>query len=183
MNPFFKNLLTHFHTLSITIIFIKSHQSKRNQIPNSTFVLSRFNKPYSLHESTKDRREREGERRFEHDILELDVAIRREKRAERREMERIQFNYGIDLFWSSKSFFFLALSATCRGDVRQKRASVAYNERGTPFLFLFFPLCLSLSPSFFCISTVSIRGGKVERTRAEKMRTVDRHASQREIAC
>lgn len=93
--------------------------------------------------------EREGERKFEHDILELDVAIRREKRAERREMERIQFNYGIDLFWSSKSFFFLALSATCRGDVRQKRASVAYNERGTPFLFLFFPLCLSLSPSFF----------------------------------
>lgn len=33
------------YTLSITIIFIKSHQSKRNQIPNSTFVPSRFNKP------------------------------------------------------------------------------------------------------------------------------------------
>lgn len=99
--------------------------------------------------------EREGERKFEHDILELDVAIRREKRAERREMERIQFNYGIDLFWSSKSFFFLALSATCRGDVRQKRASVAYNERGTPFLFLFFP-SVSLSRPPFFVSAPSV---------------------------
>ena len=62
----------------------------------------------------------------------------------------IQFNYGIDLFWSSKSFFSPALSATCRGEVRQKRASVACNERGTPFYFLFFFVAFSL---FFSIAS------------------------------
>ena len=35
----------------------------------------------------------------------------------------------------SLSLSLAALSATCRGDVRQKRASVAYNERGTPLCF------------------------------------------------
>lgn len=88
----------------------------------------------------------------------------REKRAERRETEWIQFNYGIDLFCSSKSFFFPALSATCRGDVRQKRASVAYNERGTPFCFYFFLLPLS---SFF-LSAPPVFEVARERTRGEK---------------